>query len=89
MENEEFISWGCEDCEIYNRFNILDLKFKWIDYIVYHIEHSRGENSSISNPHVMKNSEIEQKISKMNKDELFEYYSNVEYLKKYNIIFGK
>ena len=55
-----------------------------INNIVYHLEHSRGKNSWFTNPHMQNNSSLWEEIQKMNKDQLKKYYSNQEYLKKYN-----
>lgn len=83
MENEEFISYGAEDRERMERFIKLDFRVEWMDGQVYHIEHSRGKNSSSSNPHFKANSDLYKKLLAMNREELCEYYHNVEYLKKY------
>jgi len=55
-----------------------------IDDYVYHLEHTRGENSWFSNPHMNSNIEEWEKIQMMNKQQLMEYYSKQQYLKKYN-----
>jgi hypothetical protein len=60
---------------------------KRLDKFIYHLEHSRGRNSwpaSISgNPYMNQNFELWNAIQKMNKEQISEYYSNQEYLKKY------
>jgi len=54
-----------------------------INNYVYHLEHSRGENSWFNNPYMNLNMEEWDKIQSMKKNELIEYYSNQNYLKKY------
>jgi hypothetical protein len=83
MENENFISWGYEDGEIYNRYEILQLKKKHINYLLCHLEHSRSINSSSSNPYCNSNIELCVKLNNYTKNELINYYSNIEYMKKY------
>ena len=50
---------------------------------VYHLEHARGENSWFSNPHMQSNMSEWDKIQNMNREQLLEYYSQQDYLKKY------
>ena len=54
-----------------------------IDDVVYHLEHARGENSWFTNPHMQDNMSEWDKISKMDKSALLEYYSEQDYLRKY------
>lgn len=83
MENENYVSWSPEDQERKYRFITLGYKVCWIDTDVYHIEHSRGVNSCMENPHIFEAAELHKKLIIMNKSELIEYYKNQEYLKKY------
>lgn len=83
MENENFISWGSEDGEIYNRYEILEYKKTHINYLLCHLEHERSINSSSSNPYCNSNIDLCNKLSKYSKEELINYYSNIEYMKKY------
>ncbi len=83
MENEEFISYGPEDRERCERFQRLGYKVCWMDDKIYHLEHSRGTDSSVSNPHFGHNDSLMDKFRLMSDEELKEYYKNVEYLKKY------
>lgn len=86
-ENEQYISYGPEDAERKIRFLKLDLYVKWLEpYEVYHFEHHRGKDSSWANPAYKKNEEIHNMIKEMNKDQLVEYYSNLEYWKRYTHI---
>ena len=50
---------------------------------VYHLEHVRGENSWFTNPHMQSNMDEWNKIQSMSKQQLKEYYSQQDYLKKY------
>jgi hypothetical protein len=83
MENENFKAYAPEDKERFYRFTTLDYNVGRINDYVYHLEHSRGENSWFSNPFMVSNMEEWEKIQKMNKNELLEYYSTQPYLKKY------
>ncbi len=83
MENEGMISYGPEDRERCERFQRLGYKVCWMDSVVYHIEHSRDENSSTRNPHFGNNDALMDRIRNMSEPELREYYKNVPYLKKY------
>jgi hypothetical protein len=87
MENENFKGSSPEDKERYFRFTTLGYNVKRLDKFIYHLEHSRGRNSwpaSISgNPYMNQNFELWNAIQKMNKEQIGEYYSNQEYLKKY------
>jgi hypothetical protein len=84
MENENFIAYAPEDKERFYRFTTLGYNVGRIDNYVYHLEHARGHNSWLNNPHMQNNNNIWEEIQKMNQNELKEYYSNQEYLKKYN-----
>ena len=87
MENENFRGSSPEDKERYYRFTTLDYNVARLDQFIYHLEHSRGRNSwptSIEgNPYMRENFELWNDLQKMNKQQLSEYYSNQEYLKKY------
>lgn len=83
MENENFKAYAPEDKERFYRFATLGYNVGRIENYVYHLEHSRGENSWFNNPFMVSNMEEWEKIQKMNKDQLLEYYSNQTYLKKY------
>ncbi len=82
-ENEEFIAYGPEDrCRV-ERFQKLGYKVGWGGYEIYHIEHSRDDNSSAHNPHFANNERLLEKSRSMSATELAEYYKNMPYLKKY------
>ena len=83
MENENFKAYAPEDKERFFRFNKLGYKVGRINDYVYHLEHARGQNSWFSNPHMQSNMSEWDKIQSMSKNNLLQYYSEQEYLKKY------
>jgi hypothetical protein len=87
MENENFRGSSPEDKERFFRFTTLGYNVGRIDNWIYHLEHSRGPNSwpnSIQgNPYMAQNFEVWNYIQTLNKEQLKEYYSKQEYLKKY------
>tara|TARA_B000000532_G_scaffold103812_1_gene83375 strand:- start:451 stop:1002 length:552 start_codon:yes stop_codon:yes gene_type:complete len=84
MENENFKAYAPEDKERYYRFVTLGYSVGRLKNYVYHLEHARGENSWFSNPHMGNNQGEWNKIQGMNKDQLLKYYSEQEYLQKYD-----
>lgn len=89
MENENFKGSSPEDIERFFRFNALGYNVGRIDEYVYHLEHSRGANSwpvsYVENPHMQNNLKLWESLQKMSKEELINYYSSQDYLKKYKI----
>ena len=87
MENENFRGSSPEDKERFYRFEKLGYRVGRIDDVIYHLEYSRGQNSwpnSVQgNPYMKQNFEEWEKIQSMDGNQLKEYYSNQEYLKKY------
>lgn len=87
MENENFRGSSPEDKERFFRFTTLGYNVGRIDDWIYHLEHSRGQNSwpvSVrGNPYMAQNFEVWNHLQTLNKQKLKEYYSNQEYLKKY------
>lgn len=79
--NEEFISWGAEDCEFYYRFNALGYKVGRIEGPIWHFEHGRTHNSHYNNPKFMENHNLWQTLRETPREKLIEYYQNVPYLK--------
>jgi len=84
MENENFIAYSPEDKERFYRFTTLGYNVGRINDYVYHLEHSRGQNSWFTNPYTQQNNAIWEEIQKMDINQLKEYYSTQDYLKKYN-----
>ena len=54
MENENFRHNIPEDKERIHRFTTLGYNVGRIENWVYHLEHARGENSWLTNPHIAK-----------------------------------
>ena len=88
MENENFRGSSPEDKERFYRFTTLGYNVKRLDNFIYHLEHSRGRNSwptSIQgNPYMQQNFDVWNSLQSMNKEQLLDYYSKQEYLKKYD-----
>jgi len=84
MENENFLSWSPEDKERYFRFDKMGYNVGRIDDYVYHLEHSRGQNSNHNNPYLQKNMELWNYLEKLNKSQLANYYQSQKYLRKYS-----
>lgn len=82
MWNEEFISWGAEDCEFYYRLNLFGFKVGRVIDDIYHFEHGRTFNSHYHNPKFRDNDSLWNWIRKQDMDTLAAYYSKLDYLKK-------
>jgi len=83
MENENFRSWGPEDQERYYRFEKLGYKIGRVNDYVYHIEHSRGQDSDYANPYHGDNVNLFNYLKSLTQQELRSYYSSQKYLRKY------
>ena len=87
MENENFKGSSPEDKERFFRFTTLGYKVGRLNNWLYHLEHSRGNNSWPTsyhgNPYMQDNLQLWEKLQRMDKKKLLEYYSNQDYLKKY------
>ena len=81
MMNENFVSWGCEDDEFYFRMSTLGLSIGRTNNYVYHLEHSRTDNSWFSNTNFNNNYNLWNTIKTFDKDKLVEYYKGQDYLK--------
>ncbi len=81
MWNEEFLSWGAEDCEFYYRLNLFGFKVGRVVDDIYHFEHGRTFNSHYHNPKFQDNDKLWQWIRNQDRDTLAGYYSNLHYLK--------
>jgi len=73
MENENFISWGCEDNERFLRFTKLGYKIIRLENPLYHFTHPRGINSNESNPYYLIGIKEYERILSMDKYELENY----------------
>ncbi len=81
MENEKFISWGPEDSERYNRYNILGLTVQRIPGPVMHMDHFVGENSSSRNEFFHNNEKEFLNVVKKNKQQLQDYVNTWDWIK--------
>ena len=80
--NENFISWGAEDCEFYFRANSLGCKVGRINDWIWHFEHARTHNSHYHNPKFMDNHNLWQWIRNQNPQSLYQYMVSQDYLKE-------
>lgn len=87
MENENFKGSSPEDVERHHRFITLEYNVGRLNHWIYHLEHSRGDNSwPVSyekNPHMKDNINLWDFLQTLNKKQLANYYNNQKYLKKY------
>jgi len=87
MENENFRGSSPEDKERFFRFATLGYNVNRVNNYIYHLEHSRGQNSwpvsCQGNPYMQDNIYLWEKIQTMNREQLKSYYSSQDYLKKY------
>lgn len=77
-ENENFISWGIEDKELYSRFNKLEYKIGRVPGNLYHLWHPISVNSGPVNPYLNNNRIEFKKVDAMNKEELQEYIKKLK-----------
>ncbi len=81
MENENFISYGYEDDERYHRFNMCSDVVR-INDTIFHLEHKRSQNSWFTNPHIEGNRKEWEKLKFYGKEQLEDYYQNIDYMKR-------
>jgi cellulose synthase/poly-beta-1,6-N-acetylglucosamine synthase-like glycosyltransferase len=81
MWNENFISWGAEDCEYYYRLQALGYKVGRVNNMVYHFDHARTFNSHYHNPKFMDNHKLWQVIRTLDKNAIIRYYEDQDYVK--------
>ena len=84
MENENFKAWGPEDEEKHYRFPKLGYNVGRVIDWVYHLEHSRGDDSERTNIYFHDNLKLMEDIRSLSEEELRNYYNTQEYLKKYH-----
>ena len=78
-ENENFISFGPEDQERFFRFNKLGYKVEHLkNRFVFHLNHSRGNDSIGKHKHYQQNVDLWQKINKMSDKDLLKYYKKTK-----------
>lgn len=73
MENENFISFGPEDCERHDRFKMLGFDIRRVKGALFHVDHYVGPNSSTRNPYFKANHAELDKIRSMSRDALQAY----------------
>jgi predicted glycosyltransferase involved in capsule biosynthesis len=82
MWNENFISWGAEDCEFYFRLNSFGYKVGRVIDDIYHFEHGRTFNSHYHNPKFMDNHNLWQNIRTWDPNKLKQYYQQQSYIQE-------
>jgi len=80
--NENFISWGAEDCEFYYRLAILGFKLGRVNDDIYHLEHGRTFNSHYNNPKFVDNYNLWQWLRMQDAKTIINYYNNQEYIQR-------
>lgn len=78
--NENFISWGAEDCEFYFRLNSLGYRVGRVNDDIYHFEHERTFNSHYHNPKFMDNHNLWQSIRTWDSEKIKNYYEQQQYI---------
>jgi hypothetical protein len=82
MWNENFLSWGAEDCEFYFRFNSLGYRVGRVNDCIWHFEHGRTHNSHYHNPKFMDNHNLWQWMRNQTKETIIQYLNQQEYIKR-------
>ena len=82
MMNENFHAWGPEDCELYYRLNYLGNRVTRIDDYVYHLEHSRTNDSWFSNPLWKENVQLWHWLQTQTPEQYVKYYQKQDYVKR-------
>ncbi len=88
MENENFMGSAPDDYERAHRFKTLGYRVHRVDNYICHLEHFRGmnsyPNSMTQHPYWDHNWGLWKTLEKYSQQELKEYYSKQNYLKKYS-----
>lgn len=84
MENERFISWGCEDWERIKRFTKVGAKIARIPGPLYHMSHPRGVDSSDQNPHYQQNSKEYELVANMAPEHMRDYIAKMPWISIFN-----
>jgi len=82
MWNENFISWGAEDCEFYYRLSALGYTVGRVNDDIFHLEHGRTFNSHYNNPKFSDNYKLWQWMRNQDKESIIDYYEKQEYVKQ-------
>ena len=87
MENENFMGSAPDDFERRYRFTTLGYRVHRVNNYICHLEHSRGMNSypqsMTQHPYWKHNWALWEQLKEYSKEQLIEYYSKQNYLKKY------
>lgn len=74
LENENFIAWGYEDNERYERFSKLNFCISvYIKHPLYHLYHPPTKEANFNNPTIASQFQEYNKIKEMTKEELINY----------------
>jgi hypothetical protein len=82
MMNENFHAWGPEDSEFYYRLNVLGNKVGRVNDYVYHLEHSRTNDSWFSNPLWKDNFMLWNWVREQTGDTILNYCKQQDYVQK-------
>lgn len=83
MENENFIAYGPEDYERFNRWTKLGYNVSRVEGgMIYHMEHVRSFNSNTQNPFIAANDNLKDKLASMTKEQLVQYYETQQYYRE-------
>jgi hypothetical protein len=88
-ENENFISYGPEDSERYQRCHRFGLRLHRIKDYVYHFEHSRTNFSNKENPDFINNEKLFLELKNMSDLDFISYYNDQKYCKNYQFKIDK
>jgi predicted glycosyltransferase involved in capsule biosynthesis len=79
--NEGFVAWGCEDNEFYFRFSSLGYRIARFNAHIWHLEHSRTQNSWWNNPRFKDNDRLWQWMREQDRDTIVSYLKQQDYVK--------
>lgn len=82
MENENFISYGPEDTERFERFSRIGIDVRRVPGVLYHYDHFVGVNSNGSNPYFAHNYEELDRIRRLSNKALKEDVSRWRWIKE-------
>ena len=82
MMNENFHAWGPEDSELYYRLNILGNRVGRVNDYVYHLEHSRTNDSWFTNPLWKENFMLWNWIREQSGETILNYCREQDYVQK-------
>ena len=80
MLNENFYGWGHEDDEFDFRMQMLGCRIGVIDGAVYHLQHTRTDDSIAGHPIQKQNRILWDEIKQFDKQKLINYYEDQTYI---------